>query len=66
MSDYGQGGILSPVLFNSYMDDLRVCLNYSKIGCSMNGVITNHLMYVDYTCIIVPSPSTLCLVIYVC
>ena len=29
-----QGGIMSPVLCNSYMDDLSVCLNNSKIGCS--------------------------------
>jgi len=52
-----QGGIMSPVLFNSYMDDLSVCLNNSKIGCSMNGVISNHIMYADDICIIAPSPS---------
>jgi len=54
-----QGGIMSPVLFNSYMDDLSVCLNNSKISCSMNGVISNHSMYADDTCIIAPSPSAL-------
>ena len=48
-----------PVLFNIYMDDLSVCLNNSTIGCSMNGVITNHIMYADETCIIAPSPSAL-------
>ena len=53
----GQGGIISPVLFNSYMDDLSVCLNNCKIGCSMNDVISNHIMYADDTCIIAPSPS---------
>ena len=54
-----QGGIMSPVLFNSYMDDLSVCLNNSQIDCSMSGVISNHIMYADDTCIIAPSPSTL-------
>ena len=41
------------------MDDLSVCLNNSKIGCSMNGVIANHIMYADDACIIAPSPSAL-------
>ena len=54
-----QGGIMSPVLFNIYMDDPSVCLNNSKIGCSMNGVITNLSMYADDTCFIAPSPSAL-------
>jgi hypothetical protein len=54
-----QGGMMSPVLFNIYMDDLSVCLNNSKIGCSMNGVIANHIMYADDACIIAPSPSAL-------
>ena len=41
------------------MDVLSCNLNQSYIGCSMNGMIINHLMYVDYTCIIAPSPSAL-------
>jgi len=54
-----QGGIMSPVLFHSYIDDLNVCLNNSKIGCIMNVVISNHIMYADDTCIIAPSPTAL-------
>jgi len=50
---------MSPVCFNIYMDDLSVCHNNSKIGCSMNGVITNHILYANDTCIIAPSPSAL-------
>ncbi len=38
-----QGGILSPLLFNLYMDDLSVELNGCVIGDSLN----NHLMYAD-------------------
>jgi len=54
-----QGGILSPFLFNIYMDDLSKILNDSHSGCSMNGTTINHLMYADDTCIIAPSPSAL-------
>ena len=54
-----QGGIMSPTLFNVYMDDLSKRLNKSGIGCSFNGVLYNHLMYADDTCIIAPSPCSL-------
>ena len=54
-----QGGIMSPVLFNIYMDELSCNLNQSYIGCSMNGMIINHLMYADDTCIITPSHSAI-------
>ena len=39
---------MSPVLFNGYMDDLSVFLNNSKVGCSTNGVISNHIMDADH------------------
>ena len=61
-----QGGIMSPVLFNIYMDDLSNSLNNSKLGCSMNGVLINHLMYADDTCIIAPSPSALYKLLGIC
>ena len=36
-----QGGILSPILFNVYMDDLSKSLKLlSNIGCNINGVST--------------------------
>ena len=38
-----QGGILSPHLFNVYMDDLSVNLNKLKIGCLCAGTIMNHM-----------------------
>ena len=54
-----QGGILSPLLFNVYMDDLSHVLNESKVGCMMNGVYINHLMYADDTVLIAPSARAL-------
>ena len=33
-----QGGILSPLLFNLYMDDISNTLNCSRQGCIINGV----------------------------
>ena len=39
--------ILSPLFFNVYMDDLSSILNSAKVGCTINEVIINHLMYAD-------------------
>ena len=47
-----QGGVLSPLLFNVYVDELSDCLNKSGIGGSMNGTIINHMLYADDICII--------------
>ena len=42
-----QGGILSPFLFNIYMDDLSVNLKKCPTGCIAGGTIVNNLMYAD-------------------
>ena len=42
-----QGGILSPALFNVYMNNLSVSLNHSGIGESLGGNLLNHLSYAD-------------------
>ena len=50
-----QGGILSPHLFNVYMDDLSVNLNKLQIGCLYAGTIMNDMMYADDLCVFSPS-----------
>ena len=35
-----QGSILSPFLFNLYIDDLSGILNDCRIGCMLNGVVS--------------------------
>ena len=42
-----QSGVLSPLLFNVYVNELSECLNKSGIGGSMNGTIINHMFYAD-------------------
>ena len=50
-----QGGILSPHLFNAYIDDLNHELNTLPIGCMMNGVNINNLCYADDMVLISPT-----------
>ena len=47
-----QGGVLSPALFNVYMNNLGVSLNNSGIGGSQGGNLINHLCYADDLCLI--------------
>ena len=54
-----QGGILSPHLFNIYMDDLSVNFNKLQIGCLYAGTIMNHMMYADDLCAFSPSVAGL-------
>jgi len=54
-----QGGILSPALFNVYIDDLSKLLVEMNVGCNVNGTCINHLVYADDTVLLAPSPSAL-------
>jgi hypothetical protein len=58
-----QGGILSPILFNVYIDSLSVTLSSLSTGCYINSVCYNHLIYADDTVLLAPSPKALqCLI----
>ena len=42
-----QGGVLSPYLFNVYMDGLSEMLNSCQTGCYSGVSMVNNLMYAD-------------------
>ena len=61
-----QGGVLSPLLFNVYVNELSDCLNKSGIGGSMNGTVINHMLYADDICIISLSSAGLQQLLNIC
>ena len=50
-----QGGILSPYLFNIYLDDLSNILRKQYAGCKIADRIINHLLYADDLLLMCPS-----------
>ena len=54
-----QGGILSPVLFNIYMDTLSVALNDTAIGGKIGDQLLNHCVMLT-TCVLLVSPLQAC------
>ena len=52
-----QGGILSPALFNLYMDGLSEQLEECRTGCVFGDTVVNHFMYADDLSLISPSSS---------
>ena len=50
-----QGGLLSPLLYNVYVDSLSFKLNSIAAGCYINNVFVNHLMYADDIVLMAPS-----------
>ena len=61
-----QGSILSPYLFNCYIDELSVTLQETPSGCFINEVCFNHLLYADDAVLIAPSPGALQKLMDVC
>ena len=61
-----QGGILSPGLFNLYVNFISSKLNQLDIGCYLNAVRVNHLVYADDLCLISPSIAGLRTLVGVC
>ena len=61
-----QGGILSPVLFNLYMDDLSKKLSECKTGCMVGEKLINHLIYADDLVIMSPYSAGLQQLLNIC
>ena len=47
-----QGGIMSPILFNVYVNGLSVILNSFNIGGQIGYTFLNHLCYADDLCLL--------------
>ena len=61
-----QDGILSPKLFNIYIDGLSNILNNSLIGGSFGGMRINHMLYADDLCIVSLSSAGLQKLLSIC
>ena len=49
-----QGRILSPILYNVYVDELLDQLNRLRTGCLVGNTTVNHLMYADDQVLLCP------------
>jgi len=54
-----QGGVLSPVLFCIYLDNLLVKLSESWVGCSIGKTFVGALAYADDIVLVTPSASAM-------
>ena len=61
-----QGGIISQMLCNLYMDDLSLMLNCSGIGGCIGTSFINHLCYADDLCLISLSSSDMQHLLIIC
>ncbi len=61
-----QGGILSPYLFNVYVDEMSEELKKCNVGCNLNGHLINHIMYADDLVLISPSSAGLSQLLHEC
>ena len=61
-----QGGVLSPLLFSVYLDDLLHELRNLNIGCHMNGHFVGAIVYADDITLLGPTRSSVTSLLDVC
>ena len=54
-----QGGVLSPLLFNVYLDELILLLREQDVGCHMNGMFVGAFCYADDVTLLAPTGMAL-------
>jgi hypothetical protein len=50
-----QGGVLSPILFTVYLDEMMLRLKVRDCGCHIGGVFAGAIAYADDVCLLSPS-----------
>lgn len=66
MAGVRQGGILSPILFNLYVDDLIVALKQNGEGCHVLNCFVGCIMYADDLMLLSPSVAGLQNMLNIC
>ena len=61
-----QGGILSPILYCLYVEDLIAILKSKDVGCYIMSVFLAALIYADDVAILAPSVKGLCILLNAC
>ena len=61
-----QGGVISPILLNIYMDKFSVALNSSGVGEYLGNIFQNHLCYADDLCLISLSSTEMQQLLNIC
>ena len=61
-----QGGVISPVMFNLYLDNLLISLKQSGLGCHINGTYMGALGCADDIALTCPSLNGLNYMLDIC
>ena len=61
-----QGGVMSPLLYNVYIDELNTLLSRSLAGCKLDECKINNISYADDMVLLAPSVTALQELIHIC